>query len=322
MDSITTSAVPEALSRLTKDVRLAASDLSAQEARYLVDAYYTLQDHRIEAQNQVRALTASEEPNVLLSWLFDQHYLLEKEIGKALGTFSSSRTPGVWAMSITGIGPVIAAGLLAHIDIEQAPTVGHIWSFAGLNPEAKWEKKQKRPWNARLKTLCWKIGESFVKVSGRESDIYGKVYVARKQIEIARNLDGVFADQAARVLSEKNIGKTTDAFAYYSGSLARADAETILAAPAREGLARKLAGEPGSGVAMLPPAHIHARAKRVAVKLFLAHFHWVSYESHFGELPPKPYVIEHQGHAHFIAPPHWLGGQIVIPAKSEDEDEA
>ena len=41
-----------------------------------------------------------------------------------------------------GIGPVIAAGLLANIDIKQAPTVGHIWRFAGLDPTNKWIGKK------------------------------------------------------------------------------------------------------------------------------------------------------------------------------------
>ena len=62
-----------------------------------------------------------------------------------------------WARSIYGIWPVLAAGLLAHIDIEQAPTVGHIWSFAGLDPTKKWQPKTTRPWNAArvMNTATW-----------------------------------------------------------------------------------------------------------------------------------------------------------------------
>ena len=108
--------------------------------------------------------------------------------------------PRLWALAI-------AAGFLAHIDIERAPTVGHIWRFAGLDPTQKWEKKTKRPWNADLKTLCWKLGESFVKVKGNENDIYGKVYEARKAQEVLRNEAGELADQAADVLKNKRIGK-------------------------------------------------------------------------------------------------------------------
>lgn len=292
---------------LRKDLREAAQQLGEREARHLVDAYYALQGHRIEAQSQVRSLSKSDEPNAVLSWLYSQHETLETEIKKALDDYSLTQEVGRWSRSITGIGPVLAAGLLAHIDIEKAPTVGHIWRFAGLDPTVTWNKGEKRPWNASLKVVCWKIGESFVKVSGLDSDVYGKVVQERKVLEWDRNFSGLLADQAQETLEKKKIGKTTDAFVWYSASLTEADARMILDAPAtaRQGMAQKLAGEPGSGVSMLPPARIHARAQRYGVKLFLAHWHHVAYESHFNEKPPKPYVIEHLGHAHFIAPPNW-----------------
>lgn len=310
-----TAVAPEAILKLRRDVRDAAATLSDREARYLVDAYYTIQEHRIEAQNQVRALTASDEPNAVLGWLFDQHHTIEREIAKALGDYGDHHTAGQWAKTVTGIGPIIAAGLLAHIDVNKAPTVGHIWRFAGLDPTVKWERGKKRPWNADLKVLCWKAGESFVKVSGRayekpeavsdestafperavphestEStkrilldqpasplDLYAWVFVKRKIQEVERNEAGLFADQAAATLEEKNIGKTTDAYKAYAAG-------------------------------RLPAARIHARAKRYTVKLFLAHYHHVLYESTFGELPPKPYVIEHLGHVHYIGPPGWPMG--------------
>ncbi len=62
---------------------------------------------------------------------------------------------------------------------------------------------------------------------------------------------------------------------------------------------------------MLPPAErIQLRAQRYAVKLFLAHLHHVWHEIAFGTPPPKPFVIEHMGRAHYIAPPNW-----PMPAK-------
>lgn len=274
MTELLTPAELEGIEKIRRDIREAAGGLGHREARFLVDAYYMIQGNRIEAANQLRALTESEEPHVVLAWLFDQQRLLENEIKKALDPYTDAHEVGVWAKTITGIGPVLSAGLLAHIDIEQAPTVGHIWRFAGLDPTVRWERGKKRPWNADLKVLCWKIGESFVKVKANESDIYGKVYETRKLQEIEKNEAGVFADQAARALEEKNYTKGTETRAAY---------------------------EQGK----LPAGRLHARAKRYATKLFLAHWHHVAYESRFGEPPPKPYIIEHGGHVHYIAPPNW-----------------
>jgi len=324
----------EPLARLSKDLKMAVIGLQPREVRYLVDIYYQIQDYRCQAGNQSRALNELGEPNMLVGWIFEQQYGLEKRIKAVLDEWSERQPLGRWAKSIRGIGPVIASGLLAHIDITKAPTVGHIWRYAGLDPTTKWYGKEeakklvtealgrrtgevsnadiaviamlagrkvesilslwprgkdgklkprtaqnlisalaKRPWNHRLKVLCWKIGESFVKVKNHPDDIYGKIYEARKQYEIEKNEKGEYAEQAANILRTKEIDKDTVAYQYYK-----------------------------QGV--LPPGHIHARAKRYAVKIFLSHYHYVAYRLHYGKEPPKPYVIEHLGHVDIIPVPN------------------
>ena len=215
------------------------------------------------------------EPHDTIAWLFQQEQTLENQIRRALDAYSGSQPAGVWARSVVGIGPVIAAGLLAHIDITRAPTVGHIWRYAGLDPTSTWDKGTKRPWNASLKRLCWIIGESFVKVCNNPNDVYGKLYQRRKEQETLRNEAGAYAEQAAASLLAKRFGDQTEAKKHY------------------------LAGK-------LPPARIHLRAERYAVKIFLSHLHHVMYELANGEPPAKPYVLDHHGgHAHYIAPPNW-----------------
>jgi hypothetical protein len=260
------------IKRLDKDTRKAATILTDREARYLVDLYYQHQDNRIRSDGQVRAMSGSGEPHAAIVWLSTQNSTLESRVKSLLDIYSNSRQIGVWARGICGIGPVLSSGLMAHIDITRAPTAGHIWRFAGLDPTTKWEKKTKRPWNAELKKLCWKIGESFVHVQGNEKDVYGAVFAGRKAEERRHNEAGSFADQAAAALAAKNFKKDTKAREFYEKGL-------------------------------LPPAHIHARARRYAVKLFLSHWHEKAYEFHFGTKPPLPYPIAFGGHAHYIAPP-------------------
>jgi hypothetical protein len=257
--------------RLSTDLREAARTLSAQEARFLVDAYYSVQHYRIQANNQDTALTKSGEPNRLMPWLKERYHQLERQVQHALDAYSQSHIAGVWARSNIGIGPVLAAGLLAHIDIAEAPTVGHIWSFAGLNPTAVWKEGERRPWNAKLKVVAWKCGVSFTKCSGREDCLYGGLYKQRKALEQARNEQKLFADQAADALKRKRIGKETEAYKWYSQG-------------------------------MLPPAHIQARSERWATKIFLAHLHEALYVATYGHLPPKPYVLDRLGHTTEIIP--------------------
>tara|TARA_R100000808_G_scaffold4694_1_gene14962 strand:+ start:2464 stop:3315 length:852 start_codon:yes stop_codon:yes gene_type:complete len=264
----------EKLDELAESIRVQAQQMGPQEVRFLVDTYYQLQQRRIGSANQERSVEKTEEPVAMLNFIgdLDKHY--ERKVLHMLQAYAQNTDEALWAMSITGIGPVLAAGLASHIDITKAPTAGHIWRFAGLDPTLEWNKGERRPFNAKLKTLCWKIGESFIKVQNRENDVYGKVYAERKLQEQERNEAGMFADQAKAKLEKYKIGKTTEAYKAYS-------------------------------VGKLPPAHINARARRFAIKLFLAHYQHVAYELHYGEPPPKPYVIEHLGHAHYIAPPNW-----------------
>ena len=267
------SAIRVPVRKLDRDMGQAANTLTATEARYLVDSYYGMQEGRIRANNQIRALTASGEPHESIAWLSTESRVLEESVKRALDAYSASHPVGKRMRTVVGVGPVIAAGLLAHIDITRAPTAGASWRYAGLDQTSEWKKGQKRPHNASLKTLCWKLGESFVKVCNHKDAVYGKLYQERKEVELAKNEAGAFADQAAAKLEKFNIGKTTDAYKAYS-------------------------------VGKLPPAHIHARAKRVAVKMFLSHLHQVWHEVEFGKTAPVPYVFEFadKEHVHKIEP--------------------
>ena len=64
--------------KLGKDLRKASATLTSDEARFLVDAYYTMQTGRIRSDNQVRQM--ANEPHAVLSWLAEQSAILEKNV--------------------------------------------------------------------------------------------------------------------------------------------------------------------------------------------------------------------------------------------------
>jgi hypothetical protein len=261
----------ESIIRPTRDVLSAARTLTSTEVRYMVDAYYQMQDYRKAVSNQIGSIDREVDKagtHQTLDWLLAQVSTMEAQVERAMDQFSQATPVGSWLRSIYGIGPVIAAGLLAHIDITRAPTAGHIWRFAGLDPTNKWEKGSKRPHNAELKTLCWKIGQCFMKFSGRAECFYGAIYRKRKEFELQRNESGGNADAAASILAQRPTHAQRAIYA--------------------EG--------------KLPPGQIDARARRYAVKLFLSHLHEVWYETEYGKPPPAPYPIAMAGHAHKIEP--------------------
>lgn len=262
------SATSEAIQKLSRDLRAAAKLMSPREARYFVNCYYDLQDYRIATANQQRKLKQGEEPSEFMEWFNSNLDLFERQIKAMLDKWSAAQPMGEWAREIVGIGPVISAGLLANIDITKAPTVGHIWRFAGLDPTVRWGKGEKRPWNASLKRLCWLTGESFVKVSGNPRDVYGKLYRERKEYETRRNDGGELAETARQRLAQDKAKKLDP------------ELRAIL--------------ESGK----LPQIALHERAKRWAVKQFLSDWHAEAYRRHYGIEPPLPYPIAHLHHAH------------------------
>lgn len=273
------------VSRLNRDLVLASVTLSDAEARFLVDAYYQMQDSRIRAAGQVRSIEkakegsgAPSEPHQVLSWMTDQSSILEKQVQRALDKYSAEHPDGTWLRSVVGIGPVIAAGLLAHIDIAECNTVGKLWAYAGLDPTRKWEKGKRRPHNADLKVLCWKAGESFIKHQNRPGCIYGQFFVKRRDYEVMNNQTGKLVAAAEKALTRK-FDKNTEAYKWYSRG-------------------------------MLPPAHIHARARRWAVKLFLSHLHEMIYRRVYKKDPPNPYPLAYLGHVDMLKP-EWVRGPAI-----------
>lgn len=227
------------IKKLSKDLAVAAKVLTHNEARYLVDIYYQLQEVRKASSNQIASMVKTNEPVSLLEWFRDNAEGLEGQIRRALDKYSDNHRVGRWSKSIIGVGPVIAAGLLGHIKLEWddkegghhlASTVGHIWRFAGLDPTMVWEKKQRRPYNADLKVLTWKIGQSFLKMSNNEDCLYGKLLRQRMHQERQRNAEGLFADQARAKLVKYNIDKKTDAYKWYSGAFSPRVVKSYLAA--------------------------------------------------------------------------------------------
>lgn len=366
----------EAIDKLTNDLHEAAATMGKHEIRFLVDSYYVIQHDRTSTANQLKAAKEAGEPARILDWITSQASKLERNIKITLDKWTANRTAGIWCRSITGVGEVITAGLLSHIDITKAPTAGKIYSFAGLNPDANWlsradanamvkdilsvthtktvtmdhiaeaaqrvhrsfaavEKASrnkegkftpasfaaglaKRPYNAKLKTLCWKLGDSFVKFhslctcshwskahenedgacapkkkdgtpiececkSFTRKSTYGDLWHKRKKQEVSNNQAGKFSETATATLEKKKIQDKATRERYESG--------------------------------MLPDGRVDLRARRIAVKIFLSHLHEVLYFLEYGKLTRAPYVFskDPSGHSHYIPVPN----QHLIPGFAE-----
>lgn len=277
------------LRALLKDLRNNSKTLDRETARVLVFTYYSIQDERIVQGNRAIALEKAGYSKAHVNFLTRIFENLENEIKNWLDKYSMSTPLGQWLRDIDGIGPVIAAGMLAYFDITKADYASSYQEYAGLSPKQVKKAGQKINWNPLVKTLCWKLGESFVKVSNKPTAKYGLLYKQRKDYEWAKNLRGEYAPLIG--LPKYKYGEDTESYKWTSGQYSDVSADS-------KGIA--VPGEPG--VKMIPPASIHARAKRYAVKRFLSDFFTVTYEAHYGKPAPRPWVNEHGGHPDYVHP--------------------
>lgn len=265
---------------LTRAEVLDAATYDRDQAQALVGIYYSIQKARIGAGQRLWAheqeVDALSDP-IAIQLLKGDLKRLEKQTERTLHNYAKAQPLGRWALSIDGIGPVLAGGLLAHIDISKASSASAVWNFAGLNPDIVWVKGKKRPYNARLKTLCWKVGECFKRLEIDKGAFYAKLYRERKELEVKRNERGDFAEQAHKRLEECTR------------------------------MHRSISPEQkkiwSSG--KLQPVGLDRRAMRYAVKIFLSHYYEVGRALLYGEKDIKPWVIAHGGHRDFIPPPNW-----------------
>jgi len=277
---------------LSRDLRRASDTMGRDEARFLVDQYYGVQKVRKATTEQIRSIEKSDinEPHDMLTHTLGNLRKMESQIVATLTRYTDNHALSQWSKSICGIGPVLSAGLLAYIDTDRASSPASVWRFAGYDPTAVWNKGEKRPHNGDLKTLCWKIGESFQKVCNNPKDFYGHMYQNRKAYESPKNESGEYADQAKRQLEIKNYKKNTDAYKAYIQD-------------------------------KLPLGHLDERAKRHATKIFLSHY-WEAgrtLKCPCGNCPSmdlpenwKPWIIAIGGHQDRIPVPN-LPMQTPVP---------
>lgn len=154
--------------------------LDSNLVKKIVSSYYKIQDTKISLQSINDSNDSPEIVDRIVSTLDS----IEDIIKRPLVNYSNDTIVGKWAMSNYGIGPIITSGLISYIDVTKAATASAVWRYAGLDPSVK---ESKSAYSSDLKTLCWKIGNSFAKHSDKENCFYGKLYLQDKTRRLAKN---------------------------------------------------------------------------------------------------------------------------------------
>lgn len=133
------------------------------EIKYLIDRYYQIQKIRVAMGNEIRDMRERDMQVEKLDEFHEEFEDLENRIKRYLSRSLTDHLMWDWLDDVKGVGPIIGASLITLIDPEEAPHASSVWKYAGLAPGQERKKGQKLDYNPKLKTACWKLGESFVK---------------------------------------------------------------------------------------------------------------------------------------------------------------
>lgn len=255
----------------------------------LVDAALTVERLRVGARLRQVHLAKKGNIDPETDGLLVQLEELENYIDGRVGEIIEVHPAYPWFSLVKGIGRENIAKVVGLVDITKAHTISSLWMFAGLAPDEsgramKRTKGQKLQYNSQLRSMCWRLGSSLKRSTGK----YYNYYIKEKE-KYAKRFEGegkrILATPTGRWVCS-NCGqfwtKKTDI-------IDCCDNQTIV---------KKTKEEPGG---VVWKGHLDMMAMRKMIKLFLAHL-WLTWREGEGLPISKPYVSDKLGHKHVISP--------------------
>lgn len=188
-----------------------------------------------------------------------------------------------WLTSIKGLkAGSMAAQLIAQIDdISKSHTVSALWRFSGfavVNGQAEHNQKGvKSPFNRKLKGVCYNIADQFIR---QQTPVYIDIYYAEKERQYKLHPEPLCRE--CKIPAVSKMGKDKDG----------------------KSVKKWRCPDDGNHAVSYTPAHLHNRAWRKMIKIFLQHLYIVW--KHSEGLPiSKPYIHDVGGHTHYVPPPNF-----------------
>lgn len=196
-----------------------------------------------------------------------------------------------WLQNIKGISSVLAGNLVKNFGYcEDYKYVSSLWRHTGYDPDgAKGRVKGNEiHYNPKLKTLMWKVSDSFVK---QRTPVYRKIYDEEKirQSKTRYTVESTDKNRIVGDILDETVGKIK------KGTRIKLDNYKKFMKNATEN------GKTQVKI-RLSDGHIDARAKRKMVKIFMQHY-WMIGRQLKGLEIGLPYPHEKLGHKSFIQPP-------------------
>ncbi len=232
---------------------------------------------------------------------------LEHWVDGRIGELLKEHPAYGWFSRVKGIGPENIAKVLGLIrvapevndegeELPYADTISALWKFSGYSVEDGRAPKrvpgQKLPYNAQLRTLCWRVATSLMKAGVRERCTKCGQLIGQTKRKTHECPDPTFVAIA-----------TTKFGAYYLKQKVayqqRYEKAGVRIVPAEE--LPKKGGKRYEPEGIISEGHVHNQALRKTIKLFLACL-WLSWREAEGLPLSEPYAIGIMGHSTVIRP--------------------
>jgi hypothetical protein len=307
--------------RAGREKILTAAKLTNGEARCLIANYYQAQELRKRSDMQLRHQGDKDDHESMLDYFGHAQAVIEGDVKRGLKEFAKASPVGLWMMAQTGVGEVIAAGILAHVDIERAKTAGAIWALAGLDPTQQWISREaadkmvcSQPTDLDVKNLCERTGKKFATVHRFATTDHAGNPTSLTKASLAKALSRrPYSPDLKQVCwhagqcFKRVSGDSSSLYGqlYHDHKLLvvsrneRGDfAERAKTFTTRSPEVRAILKQ-----GKLPAGNLDQQACNFATKIFLSHVHAVMYWNRYRTAPPKPFAIGILGHAHEICIP-------------------
>lgn len=263
---------------VANDMRGQVERMDLAEVRVLCRWYHDMQRERIRYHNEMSAYER-QGVNLTVARAVGRGYqILEQHLGRVLAWYARVDEACGLLMRVQGIGPVLAASLLAYADPRRmrSDKLSSYWRFCGLDPTADRPRPgQKLPYSRWAKRTYYLCSDQFVR---RPDSYYGEVYRRWKAEYERRNEAGMYADLARQELRTRSWRRDTQSRrAYEQGRL--------------------------------PQGRIDLRARRKAAKLFASHA-WEVIRRSAGLPCRRPWIVSTDGRHEYIPPPASVWGDV------------
>ena len=293
-----------------------------EELKIKTETYYALQKIRIQAELRIKQFVRDGRLSkiacqVLHLWMDDVLKKAENSVKADIKTIIKD-VPiwKAWLKKVKGIGPCLGGSLVAEIDISLSEYTSSLWKYSGQSvihfcstchsivdqenssyncPKCgpidsvygeapRRQRNQKIDWYPFLKTTLFKISDSFIK-QDPDKCLYRRIYDERKKFEQQHHPEWNICYACKNEMKRINgFPKCPKCGGKQTGS----------PHPIRK-------SKNGKPLFIYTAAHLHNRAKRYCVKMFMQHL-WIKWRQLEGLAVTDPWITGPGGHSNYIEP--------------------